>query len=755
MCLKCGKVLSCSSSANRHYNLTHQINQPANCFICSKKFKNKEEDKLKNVFEALTLIDHPNIVKFHRFWTDDGTFNEKSGQKDPPRLVFITEYMSSGSLKQFLRKTKKSSRGKKIQVQSWKRWCTQILSALNYLHVTCDPPILHGNLTCDTIFIQHNGLVKIGSVAPDIIHQNVKTCRDNIVRNRHFLAPEWGTSPEATLHTAIDIFAFGMCALETAALELLPANPPNSSANAGSASNGPKDPKESNGHQNGNGTLDSEGGVVTEESIQRTIDSLEDEMQKDFIRRCLRKDPADRPTARELLFHPVLFEVHSLKLLAAHILVNTPEVDTTPMNETMTDEAIQTHYGRDTVMANVRRRTDGKIIEYKLSDFPVAEKLEKFMEDVKYGIYPLTAFALSQPPPAKTRAVTPEGPKESSQSVTPEPQEPEDRWGIEFKCYIGPPVPATPNHLTVLTKLCDGMNRQMQAHLALEDTPEMVAIELLEHAIINWRDVPSIAKLMTMGFIQRANETAEYLATNAEKNTLGSPDDNLNFPGGGNVSEMANQHQPIAAGIPDEIEKKPPTASVQVQAPSVPTVAPNAEEVNSASISTSGEPVQQTVPEEQDDSDVLEDPTAPQPLEGRLAGLEPVIGSPQMTLGEAVGAGTTHGGLHFPQDKFKFTGEVAKQEERLEAEIKEWQTRMQEYLVEAAKQQQQQQNSSEQSQQNVQQQQPPQHQLQQSAQNGAQNNEVMEDQPNEDHPVEDHRSPPAVVARSSSQQRES
>ena len=64
--------------------------------------------------------------------------------------------------------------------------------------------------------------------------------------------------------------------------------------------------------------------LVTEESIQRTIDSLEDEMQKDFIRKCLRTDPADRPTARELLFHPVLFEVHSLKLLAAHILVNTP-----------------------------------------------------------------------------------------------------------------------------------------------------------------------------------------------------------------------------------------------------------------------------------------------------------------------------------------------------------------------------------------------------------------------------------------------
>ena len=100
-------------------------------FSGSKKFKSKEEAKLKNVFEALTLIDHPNIVKFHRYWTDDGgNFNEKSGQKDPPRLVFITEYMSSGSLKQFLKKSKKNNR--KLQVQTWKRWCTQILSALKY-----------------------------------------------------------------------------------------------------------------------------------------------------------------------------------------------------------------------------------------------------------------------------------------------------------------------------------------------------------------------------------------------------------------------------------------------------------------------------------------------------------------------------------------------------------------------------------------------------------------------------------------------
>ncbi len=176
-----------------------------------------------------------------------------------PRLIFITEYMSSGSLKQFLRKTKKNNR--KIQQDSWKRWCTQILYALrlfiqicvhpcictmisvsSYLHQRSDPAIVHGNLTCDTIFIQHNGLVKIGSIAPDVIHQSVRSNRDNM-KNLHYLAPEWrefsytysgyerllylplytyihtdddGQSPG----TPSDIYSFGIAALETAALDI-------------------------------------------------------------------------------------------------------------------------------------------------------------------------------------------------------------------------------------------------------------------------------------------------------------------------------------------------------------------------------------------------------------------------------------------------------------------------------------------------------------------------------------------------------
>lgn len=64
------------------------------------------------------------------------------------------------------------------------------------------------------------------------------------------------------------------------------------------------------------------GSLVTEEHINRTIESLDDAQQKDFISKCLCQTAEERPSARELLFHPVLFEVHSLKLLAADCVLN-------------------------------------------------------------------------------------------------------------------------------------------------------------------------------------------------------------------------------------------------------------------------------------------------------------------------------------------------------------------------------------------------------------------------------------------------
>lgn len=138
------------------------------------------------------------------------------------------------------------------------------------------------------------------------------------------------------------------------------------------------------------------GNLVTEENIKRTIESIDDGQQRDFIARCLSQVPEDRPSARELLFHPLLFEVHSLKLLVAHCLLNTARKIISALiliivnlfrrfsanfSDTITDEMMRQLYKPDIVLADIPCLSVP--VEYKLADVPAAEKLEKFLEDVK------------------------------------------------------------------------------------------------------------------------------------------------------------------------------------------------------------------------------------------------------------------------------------------------------------------------------------------------------------------------------------
>lgn len=410
-----------------------------------KNFKAQEE-KIREVFDSLTQLEHPNIVKLHKYWMDKDT--------DKPRVIFITEYMSSGSLKQFLKKTKRNVI--KLPVQAWKRWCSQILSALSYLH-SCSPPIIHGNLTCDTIFIQHNGLIKIGSVAPDAIHHHVKTCREDIM-NVHFIAPEYGSKTFSMVTPAVDIYSFGMCALEMAALEIA-----------------------------GNGDS---GNQITEEVVDKTIESLENPLQKDFIRRCLKKNPNDRPTARELLFHPVIFEVHTLKLLAAHIIVTTASYQP----DQLTDESLRSRYNQSDTLASIPLQGGKPGMTISRIDAPKLE-LEKFLDDVRNGIYPLTSFAATHRPIIRPRATSPEMP-ESVKSASPEPSDLETRRIINMMCNIKPQEESQNLMMTVLLRMDDKMNRQLSCEVNLQDTPFALAEELVFHGFINKEDRDMVATLI-------------------------------------------------------------------------------------------------------------------------------------------------------------------------------------------------------------------------------------------------------------------
>ncbi|KAL6731942.1 hypothetical protein Aduo_002759 [Ancylostoma duodenale] len=419
-----------------------------------------QEEKINAVFDNLTQLVHTNLVKFHKYWTD--------AKSEKPRIIFITEYMSSGSMSLFLQRTRKS--GSPLSIKAWKKWTTQILSALNYLH-SCSPPITHGNLTCNTVFIQQNGLIKIGCVAPDAINHHVKTCRDNI-KNLHYIAPEYEYCREVT--PAADIYSFGVCALEIA-------------VTGGLA-----------GCQNG-----SADGPINPECLQKALRSLEDESQRDFIQLCLQKDPLKRPSARELLFHPILFEVHSLKLLAAHKIVDSKLFDDLPEDAFRVPDVEK--------VAAVARREAG-VREMAYCQVPAFQHdLEKIVEDVRNGVYPLTAFApLAHQPlktsvslqpssrvPPTTSALESHEPSTSSHTA-PQPRAAESTDPV----VNSPPVADEPvqhretrvirhmrvtterNELTIWLQLEDMMNRQLTTEFSHDEDPSMLTHDLVTHGFI-------------------------------------------------------------------------------------------------------------------------------------------------------------------------------------------------------------------------------------------------------------------------------
>ncbi|XP_031559721.1 nuclear receptor-binding protein-like [Actinia tenebrosa] len=396
---------------------------------------NSDEETIKKVFENLIQLDHPNIVSFHMFWTDV--------QPDKARVIFITEYMTSGSLKQFLKKTRKNDY-KTLNEKVWKRWCLQILSALSYLH-NCDIPIVHGNLSCDTIFIQHNGLIKIGSVAPDTIHNHVKTCREER-RNMHFIAPEYG-KPGHVVDCAVDVYAFGMCALEMAALEL----------------------------------HDIEG-PVSKEAIEKAIQGLESPLQKDFINRCLAEDPAERPNVLHLLLDPCLFEVHSLKLLAGYCMVDNDVA--TPDNRENADH--------EKVVATYKAR-DGTIKEFKQENSPALE-IEKFLEEVRNGLYPLTGVE------KKKKNLTPRQRPKSPDSVQAEQKknetetyDEESRRYTNMNCEMKALESGDGKQLVLSLKFGDRMKRVLTCDVKQGEDASGLANELVQFGFINHMDRDLIA----------------------------------------------------------------------------------------------------------------------------------------------------------------------------------------------------------------------------------------------------------------------
>jgi len=436
-----------------------------------KSWKSKEE-VFKRIFENLTQLDHPNIVKFHKYWVDLKDVN--------PRLIFIAEYTTSGSLRQFLAKTKANIKS----LKGWKRWCKQILSALSYLH-GCDPPIVHGNLNCDTIFIQHNGLMKIGTVAPDAINNYVKTYKHHR-RNMHFIAPEYdgeslfsalssegynkggdklntpnqknkwnrteGVTSGRPVNCAADIYSFGIVSLEMTNLQWAE-------------------------------------GAVTPEMIQTAIESLGDPNQRDFIKKCICKEPQERPNVRELLLHPIMLEVYSLKVLSAHVLLDTSDIDIKGVEEL--EERDQDRVVAEVVYNGERENTPWKFSQVNSLEF------EKFLEEIKTGLYPLTGMESTKakkenrPQLNTSRPKSPEDVVNSSQGSEEEEQK-ETRLIIQMTCSVKHEE-GTGQSLSLLVRFEDKMNRQLSCKVGDGETSLDLANELVHYGLVSEADRDKVA----------------------------------------------------------------------------------------------------------------------------------------------------------------------------------------------------------------------------------------------------------------------
>lgn len=185
-------------------------------------------------------LEHQNIIRCYRTWQDE----------EHHCINLITEFFTSGNLREY------RQRHKHLELKAVKKWARQLLSGLDYLHAK-DPPIVHGDLRCDKVYINgHTGEIKIGDLGLATLLPR-RFLREGLSNGLSHLHQRYTKQ--------LDIFAFGLIILELATKRKLEAS------NCA--------------------------------SWPQLLESLQDPDFKAFLQRCLAPD-GERPEAGELLEDP-------------------------------------------------------------------------------------------------------------------------------------------------------------------------------------------------------------------------------------------------------------------------------------------------------------------------------------------------------------------------------------------------------------------------------------------------------------------
>ncbi|XP_030050135.1 LOW QUALITY PROTEIN: serine/threonine-protein kinase WNK3 [Microcaecilia unicolor] len=238
------------------------------CELQSRKLTKAEQQRFKEEAEMLKGLQHPNIVRFYDSWEP-----QLKGKKC---IVLVTELMTSGTLKTYLK------RFKVMKPKVLRSWCRQILKGLQFLH-TRMPPIIHRDLKCDNIFITGpTGSVKIGDLGLATLMRT--SFAKSVIGTPEFMAPEMY---EEHYDESVDVYAFGMCMLEMATSEY----PYSECQNAAQIYR-----------------------KVTSGIKPASFNKVTDPEVKEIIESCIRQNKAERLSIRDLLNHAFFAEDTGLRV---------------------------------------------------------------------------------------------------------------------------------------------------------------------------------------------------------------------------------------------------------------------------------------------------------------------------------------------------------------------------------------------------------------------------------------------------------
>ncbi|GAB2280349.1 hypothetical protein Dimus_014986 [Dionaea muscipula] len=106
-----------------------------------------------NEILILSSINHPNLVKLHGYCSD------------PRGLVLVYDYVPNGTLADHLHGPKSLLQGKGSSSLNWQLRidiALQVAMAMEYLHFSVHPPIVHRDITTANIFVEKDMRVKLG-----------------------------------------------------------------------------------------------------------------------------------------------------------------------------------------------------------------------------------------------------------------------------------------------------------------------------------------------------------------------------------------------------------------------------------------------------------------------------------------------------------------------------------------------------------------------------------------------------------------